>query len=101
MNSFSIQSGSSAPCQPKGPKGVYTMQAKDLFRSPCTKYKDDAFRAAVEGLDGNSTFSFRGQGGNSIGFTNRPKYLPEMTSKMIYESSFVMELIYLDHGHTA
>ena len=50
-----------APCQPKGRKGVYTLRAKDLFHSPCTKYKDDSFRAAVEGLDGDSTFSFRGQ----------------------------------------
>lgn len=50
-----------APCQPKGRKGVYTMQAKDLFHSPCTKYKDDGFRAAVEGLDGNATLSFLGQ----------------------------------------
>ena len=50
-----------APCQPKGRRGVYTVRAKDLFGSPCTKYKDEVFMAAVEGMDRNSTFTFRGQ----------------------------------------
>ena len=50
-----------APCQPKGRRGVYTVRAKDLFGSPCTKYKDEAFMAAGEALNGNSTFTFRGQ----------------------------------------
>ena len=50
-----------APCQPKGATGVYTERAGELFHSPCTKYKDAKFRAVVEGLDGNSTFSFHGQ----------------------------------------
>jgi hypothetical protein len=50
-----------APCQPKGPKGFYIVAAKDLFYSPCTKYRDAAFQTAVEKVAANTTFRFFGQ----------------------------------------
>ncbi len=50
-----------APCQPKGLAGSYTVKAKDLFYSPCTKYKDERFQAAVEKMSLNTTIRFVGQ----------------------------------------
>lgn len=50
-----------APCQPKGDDGSeYKLQAKDLFFSICTEYKDEAFqRLATENPE--RVFAFSGQ----------------------------------------
>ncbi|TRY74660.1 hypothetical protein TCAL_00713 [Tigriopus californicus] len=53
---FNLQS----PCHPKGKK-TYKTDAKALLESPCARYKDGEFQKMLDGVSGNSTFTFIGQ----------------------------------------